>query len=129
MNLTNLFAAGLRVKSLVDSVIQLQSPVYSILEHIVRVRQSIILASNKTEKSAWEDLAVKLLRKYYLMIAVGLYLHEAGGHAHGVRLVQLHQHRAHRPVFERELWGQFGIYVLEPVAGDFGVVARCLDDP
>ena len=53
----------------------------------------------------------------------------AGGHADGVRLVQLHQHRAHRPVFERELWGQFGVYVLEPVAGDFGVVARCLDDP
>lgn len=82
MNLTNLFAAGLRVKSLVDSVIQLQSPVYSILEHIVRVRQSIILASNKTEKSAWEDLAVKLLRKYYLMIAVGLYLHETQGTEH-----------------------------------------------
>ena len=82
MNLTNLFAAGLRVKSLVDSVIQLQSPVYSILEHIVRVRQSIILASNKTEKSAWEDLAVKLLRKYYLMIAVGLYLHETQGAEH-----------------------------------------------
>ena len=82
MNLTNLFASGLRVKSLVDSVIQQQSPVYSILKHLVQVRQSIILASNKTEKCAWQDLAVKLLRKYYLLIAVGLFLHETQATEH-----------------------------------------------
>lgn len=75
-NLTNLFPYGRNAKTLVDSVIQQQAPVYSILKHLVLVRQNIILASNKTEKTAWEELAVKLLRKYYLLIAVTLWLHE-----------------------------------------------------
>ena len=75
-NLTNLFPYGRRAKTLVDSVIQPQAPVYSILKRLVLVRQNIILASNKTEKTAWEELAVKLLRKYYLLIAVALWLHE-----------------------------------------------------
>lgn len=75
-NLVNLFPYGRHVKMLVDSVVQQQAPVYSILRHLVLVRQNVILASNNTEKSAWEELAVKLLRKYYLLIAVGLWLHE-----------------------------------------------------
>lgn len=76
MNLVNLFSCGVKVKALVNSVIQLQSPVYNILSHIVSIRNKILLSSNDMEKSAWEVIAVKLLRKYFLLIAVGIYLHE-----------------------------------------------------
>lgn len=76
MNLVNLFSCGAKVKSLVNSVIQFQSSTYNILSHIVTIRNNILLSSNDMERTAWELIAVKLLRKYFLLIAVGIYLHE-----------------------------------------------------
>lgn len=76
MNLVNLFSCGAKVKSLVNSVIQVQSSTYNILSHIVTIRNNILLSSNDMERTSWELIAVKLLRKYFLLIAVGIYLHE-----------------------------------------------------
>ena len=76
MNLINLYSCGIRVKALVNSIIQEQYDYYSLLDHIVTIRHNIMLASNRTEKHAWEEVAVKLLRKYYLLLSVGIYLHE-----------------------------------------------------
>lgn len=76
MNLLNLFEYGWRVKALVDSVIQIQSSYYNLLSHIVTVRSNIMFSTNDVDKTAWEKLGIKLLRKYFLLIAVGLYLHE-----------------------------------------------------
>ena len=76
MNLVNTFSCGLKVKALVNSVIQLQSHIYNILSHLVSIRNHILLSSNDMERTTWEIIAVKLLRKYFLLIAVGIYLHE-----------------------------------------------------
>ena len=62
MNLINLFEYGWRVKALVNSVIQDQSSYYNLLSDIVAARNNIMFS--------------KLLRKYFLLIAVGIYLHE-----------------------------------------------------
>lgn len=76
MNLVNMFPYGAKVKALVNSMIAFQAPIYNILSHLVSVRNKILLASNDMEKVEWELVAVNLLRKYFLLIAVGLYLHE-----------------------------------------------------
>ena len=76
MNLVNMFTCGVKVKALVNQVIAVQAPIYNILSHIVSIRNKILLSSNDLEKAEWEGIAVKLLRKYFLLIAVGIYLHE-----------------------------------------------------
>lgn len=76
MNLVNMFDCGVKVKALVNHVIAVQAPIYNILSHIVSIRNKILLSSNDMEKAEWECIAVKLLRKYFLLIAVGIYLHE-----------------------------------------------------
>ena len=76
MNLINLYSCGLRIKTLVNSIIQEQADSYNLLNHIVTIRHNIMLASNRPEKQNWEEIAVKLLQKYYLLLSVGIYLHE-----------------------------------------------------
>lgn len=76
MNLINLFEYGWRVKALVNSVIQDQSSYYNLLSDIVAARNNIMFSTNNMNKAAWQEIAIKLLRKYFLLIAVGIYLHE-----------------------------------------------------
>lgn len=76
MNLINLFEYGWRVKALVNSVIQDQSSYYNLLSDIVAARNNIMFSTNNVNKTAWQEIAIKLLRKYFLLIAVGIYLHE-----------------------------------------------------
>lgn len=76
MNLINLFEYGGRVKALVNSVIQDQSSYYNLLSDIVAARNNIMFSTNHVNKTTWQEIAIKLLRKYFLLVAVGIYLHE-----------------------------------------------------
>lgn len=76
MNLINLFEYGWRVKALVNSVIQDQSSYYNLLSDILAARNNIMFSTNNVNKTAWQEIAIKLLRKYFLLITVGIYLHE-----------------------------------------------------
>lgn len=75
-NLINLFSCGGKAKSLVNCIIRDQSRFYNLLSHIVSIRSNIILSSNKTDKVAWQKIAMKLLQKYFLLITIAIYLHE-----------------------------------------------------
>ena len=75
INLINLFPIGPKVKQLVNSVLAEQSSSFDLIGEIISVRNKILFASNDMERSSWELIAVKLIKKYFLLIAVGIYLH------------------------------------------------------
>lgn len=75
-SLLNLRPHGARFQWFVNGVLQTQSEYYDLLEHLSQTRRRILLASNRAEKATWQTAAVQLLRKYYLLLALAIYLYD-----------------------------------------------------
>ena len=101
VTLTTLYPYGDRIHRLVNHALKEQEGYYDLLDHLHQVRTAIMLSANQTEQEEWKDVAVKLLRKYYLLHSIGIYLHSTQNHLHHHSLSSLSSSSASFPSFEQ----------------------------